>query len=76
MKEEIINQAEALSVMHGDVLGLIDRHAEEFRAIINDFKEKFNRVPTADELIWIASEHAHKDLRLGRVRRRGDQNNG
>lgn len=56
-------QAEALAQMHGDTLDLIAAHAAEFRAIINDFLVEMRRLPTADELIWIASEHARRDLR-------------
>ena len=63
MKEEFIEQARALAQMHGDVLDLIAEHGEEFRNIINDFRTRFNRTPTAEDFIWIASEHRGYDLR-------------
>ena len=60
---EIQEQAVAFAKMHGDVLENIEKYAAEFRAIIEDFKVKFGRVPTADDLLWIASEHEGRDLR-------------
>lgn len=63
MKPEFKVQAEALSMMHGNTLELIEAHGAEFRAIIDAFSEIFGRCPTANELVWIASEHAGKNLR-------------
>lgn len=63
MKPEFKEQAEALSMMHGDTLKLIEVHGAEFRAIIDGFAKIFGRCPTANELVWIASEHAGKNLR-------------
>ena len=56
-------QAEALSMMHGNVLDLIHEHGAEFRSVIDDFTKIHMRVPTANELVWIASVHAGRDLR-------------
>jgi hypothetical protein len=56
-------QAEALSMMHGDILDLIYRYGAEFRIIIDEFERVYNRCPTANELVWLASEHAGHDLR-------------
>lgn len=65
--EENKAQAEALSMMHGNVLDLIHDHGAEFRAIIDDFGANFGRCPTANDLIWIASQHAGRDLRQGEM---------
>jgi hypothetical protein len=62
MKESIRQQGIALSRMHGDVLENIAEYAQEFRDIITDFTNKFGRPPSADELLWIASEHAGRDI--------------
>lgn len=35
-----------------------------FRKIINDFESTFKRVPTKDELIWVASEHLEINIRI------------
>ena len=56
-------QAEALIMLHGNTLELIEEHGAEFRHIIDDFAEIYGRVPTANELVWIASEHAGRNLR-------------
>ena len=63
MRNAITEQGKALDQMHGDTMELIHRHAAEFRQIIVDFHEKFGRIPSADDLIWIASEHAKHNLR-------------
>jgi hypothetical protein len=60
--EENKEQVEALKMMHGGTLDLIHKHGAEFRAIINDFAAKLGRIPTGNELLWIASEHAGRDL--------------
>ena len=62
-REEFIAQAEALMMMHGDLLDNIEKHGAEFRSIIDDFARLWGRTPTANELVWIASEHAGRDLR-------------
>ncbi len=59
---EIRAQAEALSLMHGNIMTLIGLYAEEFRAIINDYEAMHGKEPTANDLLWIASEHAGRDL--------------
>jgi len=51
--------------MYGDEMDLIAEHAVEFREIINGFKKKFKRTPTADEILWIACEHVGRDLTKG-----------
>jgi len=61
--EENKEQAAAVMAMHGTTLDLIFKHGAEFRKIIDDFAEKFGRVPTANDLVWIASEHAGRNLR-------------
>jgi len=63
VKEENKTQVDAFKAMHGDVLKLINEHAEEFRSVIDDFKTMLGRIPTGDELVWIASENAGRDLR-------------
>ena len=62
-REEFTVQAEALMMMHGDLLTNIEKHGAEFRAIIDDFARIFGRTPTANELVWIASENAGRNLR-------------
>ena len=61
-KEEILAQAEALRRMNGDELELINAHAADFREIITEFERRFGRVPTADDLLWIASERNGRDI--------------
>jgi hypothetical protein len=41
---------------------MIAEHAEDFRDIINDFEEMHNRVPSANDLLWIASQHCGQDI--------------
>ena len=36
---------------------------EKFRMLINEFEKDLDRVPTADELIWLTSERLHKNIR-------------
>lgn len=62
LKIEMIEQAQAIARMHGDALDLIAEHAAEFRAIIKGFESTCGRPPTADEILWVASEHAGRDL--------------
>ena len=59
---EIQEQGKALARMHGDTLELIEKHAAEFRQIIDDYKERFGIHPTADDFIYLASLHAGRDL--------------
>jgi len=42
---------------------LISIFGADFRQILDGYNVKFHRPPTADELIWIAGEHAHRDPR-------------
>jgi hypothetical protein len=60
--EEMQSQAEAFRRMNGDLIELIAKHAEEFRAIIDDYEAMHDRAPTANDLLWIASEHAGEDI--------------
>ena len=69
--DEINVQREALSMISsGDnkiVQELCMYHnmviAITFRMIITDFECKYDRCPTADELIWITSEIMKEDIR-------------
>jgi hypothetical protein len=62
-RDEMREQAKALSGMYGDELDLIAKYAKEMRTIMNEFELSLGRVPTADELIDILSEHHERDLR-------------
>lgn len=61
-RDEILNQAEAFSRMNGNELELIKEYAADFRQIINDFERTHGRAPTADDLLWIASQHNGHDI--------------
>jgi len=61
--DEIVTQAGAFKRMHGDILTLIATYAKDFRQIINDFEQAFGRTPSADDLLWISSQHHKKDVR-------------
>lgn len=60
--QEMQVQSEAFRRCNGDVLEMIAEHAAEFRSIINDFEAMHDRVPTANDLLWIASQHAGQDI--------------
>ena len=63
IKEENLNQLEAFRRMNGNKLDLISRYAADFRKIITDFEFSHDgRVPSADDLIWIESEHEGRDI--------------
>lgn len=62
MEQEIIEQGRAFAMMHGDIMKHIDTYAAEFREIVESFKKKFGRPPMAEDLLWIASEHAGRDI--------------
>jgi hypothetical protein len=62
-REEILVQAEAFSRMSGNVLDLISLYAADFRRIITDFERTLDRVPSADDLLWIESERHGRDIR-------------
>ena len=64
-KEEIQAQAEAFRRMNGNELELISLYAADFRQIITDFESTHGRVPTADDLLWIASELRGRDITEG-----------
>lgn len=69
--DEIRCQREVFEIIsHGDdklVQDLFGYHnmilAITFRKIITEYENKYNRVPTADELIWITSEKLKEDIR-------------
>lgn len=61
-RDEILAQAEAFSRMSGNDLELIQEYAADFRRIILDFDHSYGRVPTADDLLWIASELRGRDI--------------
>ena len=70
MKDEFINQAQALRIIGGEMtleqeLEIIDKYAAEFREIIDGLKRDLGRVPTVDDFLFIASKHAGRDLRKG-----------
>jgi alpha-glucuronidase len=60
--QEMKVQSEAFARCNGDILEMIAEHAEDFRDIINDFEEMHNRVPSANDLLWIASQHCGQDI--------------
>ena len=62
-KNEIIAQAKALKAMHGDDMALIDELAPVLRKIINQVEAETDKVPTVDEIIWLASEAVGRNLR-------------
>lgn len=69
--QEIECQRDALSIIsNGDnkiVQELCMYHnmiiSISFRLIITDFENRYDRCPTADELIWITSEMLGEDIR-------------
>lgn len=69
VRDEHHVQGKALSKLMGNMrtseleLALISHFGKEFRAIINDFKKRFKKLPTPDDLIWVAGLHANKDPR-------------
>ena len=62
VKEENRAQAEAFRRMQGNELELIGVYAEDFRDIIMDFEAKYDRVPSADDLLWIESQRQGHDI--------------
>ncbi len=61
-RDEILAQAEAFRRLSGNELELIQEYAADFRDIITDFERKHGRVPTADDLLWIESQHQGHDI--------------
>lgn len=54
-----------LGVTNSEVINkLIEIYGAVFRNIINEFECKLHRLPTADDLIWIAGVHTGKDPRV------------
>lgn len=68
VRDEIINQGRALSILAGGdkklVMELINVFGAEFRKTITDFKILFKKTPTPDQLIWIAGVHFNKDPKI------------
>lgn len=60
---EIINQGEALSQLKMDTLDAIEMFAVDFRMILTDFWIEFHKVATADDLIFICSQHFDCNIR-------------
>lgn len=64
-KAENRAQAEAFRRIKGNVLELIPLYAADFRQIMTEFELTHNgRVPSADELLWLTSEHQGRDITL------------
>lgn len=61
-KAENWAQAEAFLRMQGNELELITLYAADFREIILEFEREHGRVPTADDLLWIESQHQGRDI--------------
>ena len=62
-KAENLAQLEAFQRMSGNELELISMYAADFRKIITDYEFTHDgRVPSADDLLWIESEHAGHDI--------------
>jgi hypothetical protein len=62
VREENRNQVEAFRRMHGNELELIYLYASDFRDIINQFEALYDRVPTADDLLWLESQRQGRDI--------------
>lgn len=60
-------QGKALQLLAGDnpnlILKLIDIYGHEFRKIIDEFECRLGKLPSANDLIWIAGVHTGKDPR-------------
>lgn len=62
-KQENLAQAEAFRRISGNELDLITLYAADFRKIITDFESSHDgRAPSADDLLWIESEHQGHDI--------------
>lgn len=67
VKDEHFIQGKALRRLMGKKknieleLALIKKFGADFREIIEDFKKRFKKLPTTDDLLWIAGVHANKD---------------
>lgn len=56
-------QGEAFSRCCADMLELIARHASLFRDIVESYKlEHDGNLPTADQILWFASEMLKHDI--------------
>lgn len=69
-RDEMFIQGKAMMKLMGSLRTpeletlLINQFGSDFRGIINDFKKHYKKLPTPDDLIWIAGVHANKDPRL------------
>jgi len=62
-KQENLSQVEAFRRMKGNELELISLYAADFRNIITDYERTHDgHVPSADDLLWIESQHAGHDI--------------
>ena len=65
--KEIFVQGTALRMLSKGrddvVMKLIEIYGTDFRDIINDFQSRLGRLPTADDLIWVAGVKTGKDPR-------------
>lgn len=62
-----IIQAKAFRKLGGDkndvIMELIKKYGSEFRSIIDEFEQVLGRIPSADDLIWVAGVHTKQDPR-------------
>lgn len=64
LKTENALQAEAIrQCTCSDTIAFIERNGGIFRDVIESYKEKFERLPTVNELLWCSSEIARHDIR-------------
>jgi hypothetical protein len=65
--KQMFVQGKALKMLSGGnnevVLQLIKIYGKVFRDIINDFEDRLGRLPTVDDLIWVAGVHTGEDPR-------------
>lgn len=65
--KQMFIQGKALSMLAKDrndvILKLIEIYGKEFRNIINQFQDRMGKLPTPDDLIWVAGVHTGKNPR-------------
>jgi uncharacterized protein YoaH (UPF0181 family) len=61
--KEMVEQAKALQAMGIDSIEGIEAVAAEMREIINEYEKEYGEPPSADAIVWILSQHHHKDMR-------------
>ena len=62
LQQENRAQLEAFKRIHGELSDLINCYAADFRKIICSYELAFERVPSADDLLWIDSERCGRDI--------------